>query len=166
MAFKGVGRAVAKGVPFTFTWARDGATTDVTVGTDDNRAMGFDYTHEVPSTDHRDGNSTVFAVSFDEPVHQITIRTVPVGDASTNTAAQARLHGIVPDVGTAVTLTGGPEYFKDGAAINGKTGSWIYKGGGTVGYTPDGLTEVTMTLYRHGFDIDNPTTFADAVLDL
>ncbi len=156
MAFKGVGRAVAKGVPFTFTWARDGATTDVTVGTDDNRAMGFDYTHEVPSTDHRDGNSTVYAVSFDEPVHQITIRTVPVGDASTNTAAQARLHGCVPDVGTYVTLAAGPAFFN---------GTWLYKGGGSVSYSPDGVTEVSMTLFRHGFDVESATSFA-AVQDL
>jgi len=165
MAFKGIGRAVSKGIPFAFAWAHNGGK-DQAIEATDNKAMGFDYTHDVASSDHRDGTSAVFACSFDEPVHTISIRIIPIGDSSINTAEQARLHGIVPDVGTAVTLTGGPEYFKDGAAITGKTGSWIYKGGGTVGYTPDGLTEVTMTLYRHGFDIDNPTTFADAVLDL
>lgn len=165
MAFKGIGRAVAKGVPFTFAWARAG-TTAQTVAADDNRAMGLDYTHDVTSTDHRDGNSAVFATSFDEPVHSITIRTIPVGDATTNTAAQARLHGISPDVGTAVTLSGGPAYFTAGTAISGAgTGSWIYKGGASVSYTPDGVAEVTMTLYRHGFDVEAPTTFA-AVQDL
>jgi hypothetical protein len=151
MAFKGVGRAVSKGVPFTFAWARDAATTDATVAADDNRAMAFDYTHDVASTDHRDGNSTVYAVTFDEPVHQITIRTVPVGDSATNNATQARIHGIVPDIGTYVTLAGGPAYFN---------GTWIYKGGGSVSYQPDGVTEVSMTLFRHGFDVETPTTFA------
>lgn len=158
MAFKGVGRAISKGVPFTFAWAHSG-TTSQTVAADDNRPMGFDYTHDVSSTDHRDGNSTVFGVSFDEPVHQITIRTVPVGDATTNTPAQARLHGIAPDVGTYVTLANGPAYF------NSASGAWLYKGGASVAYSPDGPTEVTMTLYRHGFDVEAPTTFA-AVQDL
>lgn len=165
MAFKGIGRAVAKGVPYTFAWAKTG-TTSQTVAADDNRAMGLDYTHDVSSTDHRDGTSAVFACTFDEPVHQISIRTVPVGDSTTNTSAQAQLHGIAPDIGTAVTLAGGPAYFTGGTAITGAgTGSWIYKGGASVSYTPDGVAEVTMTLYRHGFDVQAPTTFA-AVQDL
>lgn len=155
MAFKGVGRAVSKGVPYTFAWAHSG-TTAQTVAADDNRAMAFDYTHDVASTDHRDGNSSVYGFSFDEPVHQITIRTVPVGDSTANTAVQARLHGITPDVGTYVTLAGGPSYFN---------GTWLYKGGGSVQYQSDGVTEVSMTLYRHGFDVEAPTTFA-AVQDL
>ncbi len=156
MAFKGVGRAVSKGVPFTFTWTRDGATTDITVETGDNKAIGFDYTHDVPSTDHRDGNSAVFAVTFDEPTHTINIRFIPVGDVSTNTAAQARIHAITPDIGTYVTLGAGPAYFN---------GTWLYKGGGSISYTPDGVTDGTMTLYRHGFDVEAATSFA-AVQDL
>jgi hypothetical protein len=154
MAFKGVGKAVSKGVPFTFAWSRDGVTTDVTINDTDNKAMGFDYTHDVSSTDHRDGTSAVFAVTFDEPVHQIAIRTVPVGTTggtNPNTPAQARTNAVAPDIGTYVTLAGGPAFFN---------GTWLYKGGASVSYTPDGVTEVSMTLYRHGFDVEAATSFA------
>jgi len=165
MAFKGIGRAVSKGVPYTFAWAR-GIGTTATVAADDNRAIGFDYTHDVTATDHRDGTSAVFATTFDEPVHTISIRTIPVGNSTTNTGDRARLHGITPDIGTAVTLANGPAYFTGGTAITGAgTASWIYKGGASISYTPDGVTEVSMTLYRHGFNVEAPTTFA-AVQDL
>lgn len=158
MAFKGIGRAVAKGVPFTFVWTHVGGSGSVstTIAADDNRAMGLDYTHDVSSTDHRDGTSAVFAVTFDEPVHQISIRTMPVGDATTNTADQARLHGIAPDIGSSVALAGNgvPVYF---------TGNWTYKGGCSVSYTPDGAAELTMTLYRHGFDVEQPTNLGSVI---
>lgn len=166
MAFKGIGIAVSKGVPFAFAWARAG-TTAAAVDAGDNKAVGFDYTHDVTSTDHRDGTSAVFAVSFDEPVHTISIRTIPVGiTGGVNTAVQARLHAITPDVGTAVILSGGPAYFTADKSITGAAdGSWIYKGGASISYTPDGVTEISMTLYRHGFDVESPTEFA-AVQDL
>lgn len=161
MAHKGIGIAVSKGVPFAFAWTRD-ISTNADVGATHNKAMGLDYTHDVTSTDHRDGTSAVFAVSFDEPVHTISIRTIPVGITSgNNTAVQARLHAITPDVGTAVILSGGPAYFTADTSITGAaTGSWIYKGGASISYTPDGVTEISMTLYRHGFDVESPTEFA------
>lgn len=156
MAFKGAGKAVAKGVPYTFAWSHDGTTTDATVTAADNKPMSLDYTHDVPSTDHRDGNSAVFAVTFDEPTHTISIRTVTVGSTGTNTAAQARIHAIYPDVGTYVTLASGAAYLN---------GTWLYKGGASVSHTPDGPVEVSMTLYRHGFDVEAATSFA-AVQDM
>lgn len=158
MAFKGIGKAVARGVPFTFAWSKlEG--TDYAGASDDNKAMSLDYTHDAQHTDHRDGNSAVYGITFDEPTHTITIRAVPTGNA-TNTVDRARLNAVPPDVGTAVVLAGGPVYFTGGSAIAGSAGSWIYKGGGSVSYTPDGPVEITMPLYRHGFSVEAPTSFA------
>lgn len=151
MAYKGVGLAVARGVPYTFAWAHTIGTTDADVTDDKNKPMSLDYTEDATTTDHRDGNSSVFAISADEPVHSITIRAQVVATTGTNTAAQARLHAIPPDLLSYVTLASGTAYFN---------GIWIYKGGATFSNTPDSATEMTMTLYRHGFDVETPTTFA------
>jgi hypothetical protein len=151
MAFKGVGLAVARGVPYTFAWAHTVGTTDATVSDVNNKPMSFQYTEDANTTDHRDGNSAVFAVSADEPVHSITIRTQVVATSGANTAAQARLHAIPPDLLSYVTLAAGPAYYN---------GTWLYKGGASFENIPDGATEMTMTLFRHGFDVETPTTFA------
>lgn len=144
MAFKGVGRAFAKGVPFTFVWTGH----SVTVAADDNRPMSIDYTHDVNTTVHRDGLSAVFAVSSDEPEHVITIRTVPVAPSTTNTIAGAKTTHTLPDILTNVTLANSPRA--------GFDGSWLYRGGGSISYTPDGAPEMSMTLYRYGNDVESP----------
>jgi hypothetical protein len=151
MAFKGVGRAVAKGLPFTFSWSGDSTP----VLADNNRAMGLDYTHDVQSTVHRDGNSVPFAVTADVPEHAISIRTIPVAPSDTNTLVGAKSMIRIPDVLTYVTLASSPHADFDG--------TWLYRGGATISYTPDGLPEISMTLYRYGFDVGSAISLGSAI---
>lgn len=154
MAFKGVGRASAKGVPFTFAWTGD--TTSVLA--DHNRGMSLDYTHDVQATVHRDGKSLPFAVTVDDPSHSISIRIIPVAPSGTNTLAGAQSTIRVPDVLSAVTLAGSHHDDFDG--------SWLYQGGATISFTPDGLTEISMTLHRYGFDLGTKNVIGTTVIDL
>lgn len=144
MALIGIGRYVVKGIhgKFDDTTGFVSAYGAVTVTSSNSKVMGVGRRDEFPIAEHRDGTSSVFAVTADEPIFRLSIRWTPMSPSSSGSLALARTNMVLPDPLDIVTLAGFGNNQIDGA--------WYYTGGGSIDLSSDGLVEASMELSRYG----------------
>lgn len=145
---KGVGRFVVKGVHGDVTY-----TGAVQVLPTSNKMVDASYRPEFNVSEHRDGKSSVFAATADEPVHRCSIRFHPIAPLLDNSLAGAKSTITLPDRLGVVTLAN-----MGRANFNG---DWYFHGG-SIQHSTDGLVELSMELARYGPDAEAGFTITGA----
>lgn len=107
-----------------------------------SKLTGNSIKRSTPKAEAKDGAGNVFAKGFAGPVDTLTLKFIPVSNATPSTTADAAANVILPALGSVVTLAN-----TGVAAIDG---TWQYEGEGSIDTDPNGPVVITLELMRNG----------------
>lgn len=102
----GIGRYVVKGVHGTIAYTGQLSTS--------NKVTDVTYSEQFNVQEHRDGLSSVFAVTADEPYKEINVTFTPIAPTGTATLAGAKAGVVLPTPLSVITIAGHPGSIADG----------------------------------------------------
>lgn len=139
----GIGRYVVKGIHGTVEYTGLLSTS--------NKVSDLSYSKQFGVSEHRDGQSSVFSVTADEPVEEISVTFTPIAPILTATIAGAKAALVVPDPLGVVTVASTPGGITAGAY------SYI---SGSIRMSTDNTAVIDMVIRKYaGFTSDAPTSF-------
>ena len=98
----GIGRFVVKGVHGTISY------TGLLSSKDQSKVSDLSYTKQFNVSEHRDGLSSVFAVTADEPVEEISVTFTPIAANDAANLAGAKASVVLPSPLSVVSVAGFP----------------------------------------------------------
>lgn len=123
----------------------DGALTFSAIAADAALMLsGANYTEDADVknklTDPSSGE--IVGLQFGQKKSSITVDMIPVAKiGSTQSTSNANTAAALPSIGSVVTLSSMKNSQQDG--------SYMYMGGGSISYTPDGFAKMTLPLERY-----------------